>query len=227
MGGQACVFYGAAEFSRDVDFAILVSSANLARLKQALEDLQAKVIAVPPIHARYLRTGHAVHFRCFHPEVSGLRIDVMTKMRGVDDFKKLWDRRATLSLEDGTVCELISLRDLVQAKKTQRDKDWPMLRRLVENDYFNHRRRPSRSQLRFWFIEMRTPELLRELADAYPVLRKELSRVRPLLSLAESGKEAALSKALLQEENAERQADREYWAPLKRELERLRHARPK
>jgi hypothetical protein len=227
MGGQACVFYGAAEFSRDIDFAILVSPANFERLKQVLEDLQAGVIAVPPFDARYLRKGHAVHFRCFQPEVSGLRIDVMTKMRGVDDFKKLWDRRTTLSLEDGTVCELISLPDLVQAKKTQRDKDWPMLRRLVENDYFSHRRRPTQSQLRFWFIEMRTPELLRELADAYPVLRKKLLRVRPLLSFAEPGKEASLSKALLREENAERQADREYWAPLRRELEKLRHTSAK
>ena len=31
MGGQACVFYGAAEFSRDVDFAILANAGNLAR----------------------------------------------------------------------------------------------------------------------------------------------------------------------------------------------------
>ena len=30
MGGQACVFYGAAEFSRDTDFAILADAANLA-----------------------------------------------------------------------------------------------------------------------------------------------------------------------------------------------------
>lgn len=223
IGGQACVFYGAAEFSRDIDFAILVNSANLARLKLVLEDLQAEVIAVPPFEAGYLRTGHAIHFRCFQPEVSGLRIDLMTKMRGVDSFTKLWDRRVTLSLEDGTVCELISLPDLVQAKKTQRDKDWPMLRRLVENDYFGHRKHPTRSQLRFWFLEMRTPELLTELAEANPALRKKLIPLRPLLSLAEPGNEAALSEALLQEENAERQADREYWAPLKMELERLRH----
>ena len=47
MGGQACVFYGAAEFSRDTDFAILASPANLARLKRALADLQADLIAVP------------------------------------------------------------------------------------------------------------------------------------------------------------------------------------
>ena len=48
MGGQACVFYGAAEFSRDTDFAILADAANLARLRQALADLQAEPIAVPP-----------------------------------------------------------------------------------------------------------------------------------------------------------------------------------
>jgi hypothetical protein len=31
MGGQACVFYGAAEFSRDSDFAIVADPENLAR----------------------------------------------------------------------------------------------------------------------------------------------------------------------------------------------------
>ena len=33
MGGQACVFYGAAEFSRDTDLAILARSENLERLQ--------------------------------------------------------------------------------------------------------------------------------------------------------------------------------------------------
>lgn len=33
MGGQACVFYGRAEFSRDADLAILANAANLARLR--------------------------------------------------------------------------------------------------------------------------------------------------------------------------------------------------
>jgi hypothetical protein len=31
MGGQACVFYGAAEFSRDSDFAILAEAENWDR----------------------------------------------------------------------------------------------------------------------------------------------------------------------------------------------------
>jgi hypothetical protein len=72
MGGQACVFYGAAEFSRDTDFAILASPANLARLKKALAELQAELIAVPSFAIEFLRKGHALHFRCRHPETVGL-----------------------------------------------------------------------------------------------------------------------------------------------------------
>ena len=52
-------------------------------------------------------------------------------MRGVDSFSKLW-KRTTITFPDGMKCDLLSLPDLVQAKKTQRDKDWPMIRRLVE-----------------------------------------------------------------------------------------------
>ena len=84
MGGQACVFYGAAEFSRDTDFALLANSANLARLRKALDELQANPIAVPPFALKYLRRGHAVHFRCQHPDALHMRVDIMSRMRGSD-----------------------------------------------------------------------------------------------------------------------------------------------
>jgi hypothetical protein len=64
MGGQACVFYGAAQFSRDTDFAILADAGNLSRMRRALADLRAEVIAVPPLAMKYLREGLAIHFRC-------------------------------------------------------------------------------------------------------------------------------------------------------------------
>ena len=224
MGGQACVFYGAAEFSRDTDLAILANSENLAKLKNALEDLQATVIAVPAFEAKYLRKGHAVHFRCRHPEALGMRIDVMSKMRGVDAFSKLWSRRTTLALDDGKI-ELMSLPDLVQAKKTQRDKDWPMLRRLIEVNYFANRENPKREQIRFWFLELRTPDLLIELAAAQGRIPMHLRRRRPLLELAATGNKHFLEPALLEEEQRERKADERYWASLKKELEKLRHAR--
>src|SRR5579862_580972 len=93
MGGQACVFYGAAEFSRDTDLAILADAANLVRLRKALAELQADVIAVPQFELKFLRRGHAVHFRCQHPDALRMRVDIMSKMRGVDSFAKLWRRR--------------------------------------------------------------------------------------------------------------------------------------
>jgi hypothetical protein len=225
MGGQACVLYGAAEFSRDIDLAIVAGPANLSRLRAALAELRADVIAVPPFELKYLRKGHAVHFRCSAPDVAGLRIDVMTKMRGVDAFQKLWERRVTLRAEDGTSYQLMSLLDLAKAKKTQRDKDWPMIRRLIEGDYFKHREQPKPQHLRLWFLELRTPELLLEIASAHSEVCGKLLKRRPLLKFASSSNEAALIEALAMEEKAEREADRRYWAPLKAELEHLRHAR--
>lgn len=181
MGGQACVFYGAAEFSRDTDLAILANSANLARLQHALKDLDAEVIAVPPFDIKYLRKGHAIHFRCNHVDAAGMRVDVMTKMRGVDAFPKLWDRRTSIVINESSI-ELTSLPDLVHAKKTQRDKDWPMVRRLIEVSYFANRQNPTAEQIRFWFLELRTPELLIELGSQKR-LPPPLTRKRPLLNL--------------------------------------------
>jgi len=225
MGGQACVFYGAAEFSRDTDFAISTEPSNLARLRRALDGLQAEVIAVPPFELKHLRRGHAIHFRCHHPEAAGLRIDVMSKLRGVAPFAKLWSRRISLELSNGVLCDLLSLPDLVQAKKTQRDKDWPMLRRLVEGHYFQHRQAPTPNQIRFWFRELRTGALLIELAQNHAkACRREIQR-RPLLKYALVPNENALDRALEKEEQRDRERDRQYWLPLRRELEKLRHQR--
>ena len=222
MGGQACVLYGAAEFSRDTDLAILASEANAARLRRALNELRAEVIAVPPFSLGHLAAGHAVHFRCHHPEADRMRVDVMSSMRGVPSFATLWKRRTTLEMPDGTLCDLLSLPDLVRAKKTQRDKDWPMIRRLVESNYFANREHPSPQQLTFWFQELRTPELLIDLAHIQGSLLSTAAPSRPLLQPALPTDHDAMAKAQTEEELHERALDQEYWSPLKKELERLR-----
>ena len=122
MGGQACVLYGAAEFSRDIDFAILADPGNFGRLQGLLNEVRAERIAVPSFDLKHLEAGHAIHFRCLHPEAIRLRLDVMSKMRGGEPFPALWERRTTIELPDGTPCDLLSLPDLVKAKKTQPDK---------------------------------------------------------------------------------------------------------
>jgi hypothetical protein len=207
MGGQACVFYGAAEFSRDTDLAILAEADNLSRLSTALQDLQAEVIAVPPFQPHWLDLGLAVHFRCGHAEAQGMRIDVMSKMRGVDDFARLWPRRTTIDVE-GLMIDLMSLGDLVLAKKTQRAKDWPMIARLVEANYFAHASKPSPEQIDFWLCELRTPGLLIDLSQANLERCRSLEPRRPLLAYAYLQDAPALRAALRDEEDREREADR-------------------
>ena len=225
MGGQACVFYGAAEFSRDTDLALLASSANLDRFRAALAGLRAECIALPPFEVEYLERGHAVHFRCHHPDADGMRIDVMSVMRGVDPFDRLWDRRTTIETLDGDVVDLLSLTDLVQAKKTQRDKDWPMLRRLVDVHYLSNREHGSNEAVGFWLRELRSPELLIEAAALHPARAQVLGAVRIALASAVAGDTNGVEAALAEEERLERTADRHYWEPRRAELERLRRDR--
>ena len=227
MGGQACVLYGAAEFSRDADIAILAEPDNLQRLNDALRELEAECIALPPLSISYLRKGHAVHFRCRHPDARDLRIDIMSVMRGAPSFATLWRRRTTVTTEDGTTFDLISLPDLLRVKKTQRDKDWPMLRRLVEAHYVGNAQDPNADQIAFWFREARSPAMLIQLVEQYPDVLERESTKRPLLDLARDRRTDELEAALQKEEQLEREADRAYWLPLKKELEQLRHDRRK
>ena len=134
-----------------------------------------------------------------------MRVDVMSKLRGVDPFPEVWGRRTTITDSDGTTYELLGLPDLVRAKKTQRGKDWPMLQRLLEAHYLQHRRAPTPEQQRFWLLELRTPEMLVEAMQANAELARELSDERPLLRLAASGSLRELSEALTTEERAERE----------------------
>jgi hypothetical protein len=94
MGGQACVYYGAAEFSRDLDLLILLSPDNLDHLCAALDDLDA----------------------------------------------------------------VLGMQDLVLAKKTQRNKDWPMIQLLVEQSYFPRPKEPAAQSVDFWLRELRNAQ---------------------------------------------------------------------
>ena len=225
MGGQACILYGGAEFSRDVDLAILADNRNLSRLRAALAELRAVQVFVPALSRDVLLRGHACHFRCGRSGVEGLRIDVMSVLHGCDPFEQLWRRRKTLTLSGVGRLHLLSLLDLVRAKKTQRDKDWPMIRRLVEADYHRRASRPSRAEIVFWLRELRTSEVLVALCRRYGAPARRLVAIRPALRPALRGDRAGVERALQAEQNTARASDRQYWAPLRAELARWRRKR--
>jgi hypothetical protein len=226
MGGQACIVYGGAEFSRDIDLLILADEQNLTGLRTALSELEAEAIAVPPFDSTWLNEGMAVHFRCKHPEVAGLRLDLMSCLRNFVSFQTAWDRRTTIHI-DGETVDLLSLQDLVTAKKTQRDKDWPMIRRLVETNYFANTKSPSIEQVRFWLKELQNSALLIAVANRFPDIADEMLPTRHLLHFAKLGDEDELQAAIHREELDERSADKAYWKPLLERLAVLRRDRQK
>ena len=115
--------------------------------------------------------------------------------------------------------EVMSLPDLVKAKRTQRDKDWLMIRRLIEAHYAKNQENPTTEQVRFWLQESCTASMLLALSQRYPEQGAAGAGTRPLLSLALSHDESGLVAALQAEEKQERDKDRTYWMPLRKELE--------
>ncbi len=51
--------------------------------------------------AEYLERGHAVHFRCQHPEARNMRLYVISMTRGVEPFNQLWTHRTTVEFVPG------------------------------------------------------------------------------------------------------------------------------
>ena len=219
------MFYGAAQFSKDIDFLILAEDENFEGLHAALGELKATRIAVPGFDPRVLDRGHAVHYRCKATGVEGLRVDIMTKLRDLPDFSILWDRRTTITESDGQKIDLLSVPDLVNAKKTQRMKDWPMISALVEGHYDQYTSEPNPSRIDFWLRESRVEDRLINLVVRFPAeAAARAASTRPLLALAITPDLPRLREALDAEVRAEQEKDRIYWEPLKREMEEFRRA---
>jgi hypothetical protein len=224
MGGQACWSYGSGQGSKDVDFAVMADAGNLRQLQAVLTDLQAENIAVPPLEQEFFEAGLAVHFRCRREDAAGIRVDVMSKMRGTDSFEVLWERRATARIGQGVEVNILSLRDLILAKKTQRDKDWPMISLLVSGHYLKNGHQPEAGNITFWLEELRDPELLQEVVFRFPAEARKISASRKPAAVACDPRSSVddIRRALRDEEEIERAADRAYWEPLKKQLEELR-----
>lgn len=220
IGGQACVLYGGAEFSRDLDLMLAATPASLERLAAALAALQANVIAVPSFEPELLDRGHAVHFRCGRPDVAGLRLDVMTRPPRLGDIRAAWQRHVVFELDIGRV-SVLALEDLISTKKTQRDKDWATIGELVASDMVAHQSHADDARVGFWLREAREADTLIELTSRFPEIAVSAADGRPLLRFAIDRDRYRLEVGLAEEQIHGKEADRQYWAPLRSELETM------
>ncbi|MEW5767576.1 MAG: hypothetical protein AB1797_08105 [bacterium] len=85
-----------------------------------------------------------------------------------------------------------------------------------------HASSPPPGKACFWLAECRTPELLVSLAAKYPDIASRMAASRPLLRFAIKGNQEQVQRLLREEEDKEKELDRQYWAPLKAELEAWR-----
>ncbi len=102
-----------------------------------------------------------------------------------------------------------------------------MVQRLVDAHYYQHRDEPNEARVRFWLRESRTPETLIRIAVENPEITQKMIPRRPLLAETHSGSGTVLMAELEKERVAAVEADKDYWRPLRSELEALRAAKRK
>jgi len=138
ISGQATVLYGAATFSEDIDIWVKPNFKDWNNLLKVIRKLKGRIYKLsPPLKMDLIQRGHGYHF--YFPscakELSWF-LDVMGKVPRVDDFTTAFKKANYLRTDWGRI-PVISIRDLVEVKKTRRLSDYAVISNLVRIEYNN------------------------------------------------------------------------------------------
>lgn len=116
VGGFAAIVHGASQVTKDLDICVALSESDVKQLRVALEKL----------HPKHRMTPQKLSFLEHPQQISSLKnlylqtdlgiIDILGQITGVGDFAKVAQNAITIELM-GFPCKVISLDDLIQAKK--------------------------------------------------------------------------------------------------------------
>lgn len=166
ISGQACVLYGAAQFTQDLDLWIDPTRGNLRRLLAALAGLGARVHKLtPPLNVLSMRRGHGFHFLVPAGRGENLYLDLMGQPPRVGTFRAACRRSEAVESEWGTL-PLVGIEDLVEIKKTNRPADYEVITSLA---LIRLRREssPSAAALRWALGNIFRVEVLWEAVERY------------------------------------------------------------
>jgi len=226
LGGQAVVAYGASQFTRDADFWIQPTQANIRRLRGAMEELGAGLRFLPPLELKWLAKGHGVHFSFIH---QGRRyfLDFLGKPPRVSGFIAAW-REATLLHWHGMDIRVLDIPRLVQTKKTDRDKDYLAIGALVDGVLKEavRMKRPQSGVISWLVEEARTPPQIKYILSKWKSAGKAASQShRKAAKLALQGlPDSEIEAAIREEDEKLKVANRAYWKTFIAEL-RAMHRR--
>jgi hypothetical protein len=234
ISGQATILYGAATFSEDVDLWVEPTEPNFERFKAALRASAARYYKLTPaLTVANAAERHGFHFVLPSPE-DGLEIflDVMGFPPRVGSFDAALAASRDIQTRWGDL-HTVGIKDLVELKKTQRPRDYPIISRLALA-YFDELAANPAPQDLAWVLEniFSLPELLRlfiehpeqveRLPPATPELVVRAARLMTQDGSLEQSLEDALEDWLDQRTLPLRRADRHFWRTVIDALRRLR-----
>ncbi len=226
LGGQAVVAYGAAQFTRDADFWVKPTKKNLACLQKALKQLKARIRFLPPLDIAYLKKGHGVHFRFNHSGQTFL-IDFLGKPpRVASSFDNAYSDTNRIQWH-GLSVPLIDIKRLIATKKTEREKDYIVIKELVDSVFEEVKdSKPLRNKLTAWLLqELRTPDSLITITKEWKNGKQyalQSGREAAILACSKTATNDDIQKALEKEKENLRKADKEYWKPFRDEIKNMR-----
>ncbi len=181
--GQAVVLHRLAIMSKDGDWILRETAADLGHVLGVLGDCGARYRFGAPLDARWMAGGWSAHFE-FREGPLRVRTDFVTRPPRLppEDLEALWEEQR------GQDIPVVDVRRLVELKKTNREKDYVVIGELAR------RLRNPKDQL----LVSRSARDLLDLATQHPALVREMASRRPALEAAAAGRDA-LERALDEE----------------------------
>lgn len=236
VSGQATILYGAATFSEDIDLWVEPGPENLTRLVGALRASNASYYKLTPaLTADLASRHHGFHFTVpdADPNTGAgapMYLDVMGCPPRVGPFEDAAKRSRIFETHWGSL-NTVAIRDLVELKKTQRPRDYPIISRLALVYLRDEATSRSDEDLSWALDNTFSLSAFKELAATYTGVGRVVEN-RPLLRRAveQLRREDELSPALEDELESRfddlvaplKKADRYFWRSVIEELKQLR-----
>ena len=228
ISGQACILYGASQFTEDLDLWIQPAPKNLKSFLRAMARVKARVYKLtPPLTMKHLRKGHGFHFRIGRE----LFLDVMGRPPRVGGFLEAFSRAREFRTDWGTL-PVSAPEDLVLLKRTNRPGDYEAVSNLVR--FRVSEEREDAAVLRWALLStFDLSDLVEFTLRAADKLRRWPSRpalhaLLPLTATSSRIPDRRLRRAaqLLAVEMGEvQERGRRYWRPIVAELRSLQASR--
>ncbi len=132
VGGFAGVIYGSTLVTRDVDLCLLLSPAEIARLRQVLERFHP-VHRMTPSRLSFIEEPRDItNINNLYLDTDLGVVDLLSEIKGVGNYVRVLQEAQSVALF-GHDMKIISITDLIASKKAMgREKDLIAVRELEE-----------------------------------------------------------------------------------------------